>query len=225
MTTKVTVSIPRDTEDPADITVNTFHFRTATGGVFTSQQVDEVTEALRRFYDVPPPAPASSRVTIFMSGLNLSPATVKFYQLPVVPADPLGPPYAVRGMTLSFPANSAQDDTPESNAVALSYRKAPAAGENPRHRRGRIFLGPMSSLAWTPVSGRIRVNDTVAHSLTQAGKRLQEEIRAIQINTDWIVWSPTTQQEHVIEQLIVDDAPDTIRSRGANAQSRITVNV
>jgi hypothetical protein len=83
----------------------------------------------------------------------------------------------------------------------------------------------MSSLAWTPVSGRIRVNDTVAHSLTQAGKRLQEEIRAIQINTDWIVWSPTTQQEHVIEQLIVDDAPDTIRSRGANAQSRITVNV
>lgn len=224
MTTKVTVSIPRDTGLDIDTTTNTFHFRTLTGNPWSSSDVDQATEALRNFYDVIPPAPATTKLTSFMSALNTSPALVKFYQIPAV-AGPLGVPYAEREMVLTFPNVGGADDTPEENAVCLSYRHIAEVGENQKRMRGRIYIGPLRTDAWSVVNGRIRVNPLLQNTLTQAGKDLQLAIRDINTNTDWVVWSPTTRTEHVINELWVDNAVDTVRSRGAAPDARVAVTV
>jgi len=220
MTTRVTVSIPRDTDLGQDITTNTFHIRTATGGVMNAGNVDAATEALRRFYDVVA-SPATTRISQYLSGLNNSPAVARFYQL--VPGVPDGPPYATRTLAMTFGSSTAV--LPEETAACLSYRRTPVPGSNIRSERGRIFLGPLGTAALTTVTNRTRIIAGLRQAATEAGKRLQEEIRAIGINFDWIVWSPTTGQEVVIENIYMDDAFDTIRSRGPAPTARTSVTV
>jgi hypothetical protein len=221
MTTKVTVTIPRDTGLAEDSAVNTFHFKTTTGGVFTSDQVDIVTEALRQFYDVIPPAPAVSKLSGYMSALNASPLRARFYQLP----EPTGQPYAERDFAVAFRAVGSVDDTPEENAVCLSYRRTPVAGQNPRTRRGRIFIGPVATSAWFITNGRVVVENGLANTLTQGGKKLQQDVRAILPGMDWIVWSQKDLAEYVIQELYVDNEVDTQRRRGTKATSRVLVTV
>jgi hypothetical protein len=220
MTTKVTVSIPRDTDLGADIVTNTFHFRTTTGNPFVGNNPANVAEALRRFYDVVPPS-GTAKVSSFMSGLNATPATARFYQL--IPGLPDGPPYATEAIVINWGAGTTT--YPEEAAACLSYRKVPQPGGQIRNERGRIFLGPLNSSAAQIIANRVRISGTFRTSATSAGARLQTEIRAIGLNVDWIVWSPTTQQEHVIEEVYMDDAFDTIRSRGPAPSARTSVLV
>lgn len=224
MTTRVTVSIPRDSGLEEDRTTNTFHFRTLTGGVLASGQVDAVAAALEAFYDDVPPAPATVKLSDFLSALNANPVTLDFYQLPAV-SGPTGVPYAQRTFNATWRNVGSSDDTPEENAVCLSYRKVAGVGENQKRMRGRIYLGPMSTSAWEVSGGRVRVATSLQHTLTQAAKKLQEDVRAIGVNFDWVVHSPTTWDDHVIEEFWVDNAVDTIRSRGASPDARVTVTV
>ena len=117
---------------------------------------------------------------------------------------------------------SAASVLPEEAAACLSYRKVPAAGGNIRSERGRIFLGPLAGGALVAGGGKTRIATGFMSAAVQAAKRLQLEIRGIGLNVDWIVWSPTTGQEHVIEEVYMDNAFDTIRSRGPAADLRTT---
>lgn len=224
MTTKVTVSIPRDSGLNEDVTTNTFHIRTLTGGVLQSAQVDAVALALERFYEVIPPSPATVALVDFMSALNSNPVQVNFYQLPAVKG-PTGVPYAERQFNLPWANVSTADDTPEENAVCLSYRKVAGVGENQKRMRGRLYIGPLRTDAWQVTNGRIRVSSLLQHTLTQSAKRLQQEIRALGANFDWVVHSPTTWEDHVIDEFHVDNAVDTVRSRGASPDARVVVTV
>ena len=220
MAQRVTVTIPRDTTFPGDETTNTFHFKTLTGGVFTAPQALDVAEALRKFYFVAAPgaaAPIASNMSIVNQPQLL---TASFYDMTVPPPRV---PYAVLPM---LPGNN-MVATPQAEeaAVALTIQANPVTGQNQRNRRGRIFLGPLGSNAIVVTDGRVRVTSAFRTNITAAAVKLQQDIRAIAVNTDWIVYSPTTGGEHIVESGWVDDAFDTIRSRGPNPTARTTFTV
>jgi hypothetical protein len=220
MAQRVTVTIPRDTALPGDESTNTFHFRTLTGGVFTAAQAADVAEALRKFYFVLAPG-ATDTIASRMSAVNQpNLVTAAFYDL-TTPAPRV--PYAV--IPLLPGAGMLATPQAEEVAVALTIQAAPVSGQNQRNRRGRIFLGPLGTGMVTIIGGRARVNVSFRSSVVAAAVKLQQDIRAIGANFDWIVWSPTTQQEHVVDSGWVDDAFDTIRSRGPAPTERTSFTI
>jgi hypothetical protein len=110
---------------------------------------------------------------------------------------------------------------PAEVALCLSYRGPILAGTNPRNRRGRIYLGPLSSSSTgTVASGDLRPVATVMGYVADIGKRLMDANSAT--NVEWAVYSRSTGQRTGITHLWVDDSFDTQRRRGADSTTRIT---
>jgi hypothetical protein len=95
-------------------------------------------------------------------------------------------------------------------------------GRNLPRQRGRIYLGPLTSLA----AGRqhFTAND-MSFALSVA--TLLAGVQAVQesgpaLGLDWVVYSPKSNETHAVTNAWCDDRPDVIRKRAPAAGTRQT---
>jgi hypothetical protein len=202
------VTLPTGSGLPADFIMNTWHN--------ISVDIDPVDDAtgfvgdLQTFYNV---------IDAFMSGRLSSDIIYDVYDLSdAVPRTPI---YHFES-TLSV---STGDGLPNECAICLSYRGALASGIVPARHRGRIFLGPWAAGVVDQGSGDSIVDVSVRNGIATAAESLMNN--SVAGGWPWCVYSPTTAlTETVIDsgfQVVagwVDDAFDTVRSRGGQASAR-----
>lgn len=125
------------------------------------------------------------------------------------------------------------DSLPNEVAICLSYRSEIASGLNAARRRGRLYLGPFSVSALTAGVGDARVHATLRALIAGAAQDLVENMFA-DGDGAWVVFSPTTagpepwdeaaltSASSVVVAGYVDDAFDTVRSRGLDPTARVS---
>jgi hypothetical protein len=202
MTIRVRVEIPRDTALPEDVSVNTWHC-SAEGATLPLVAAQAFVDDLETFY---------LAIDEFLGVTNNNPVVIKAYDL-----DDAEPrlPILVDAWTLVFGTTA----IPEECAVALSMAAAMPSGVNRARRRGRVFIGPLGGNSHQIITGRVRVDSSFVTALVGAADGLLEDS---ELDTDyiWEVYSPTDGVGRPVVDGWVDNAMDTIRSRGPNATAR-----
>lgn len=202
------VVIPYLSGLPEDVAVNTFHF---IGDGPT--QYDDVAAALVQFYNTVPPAPATGAVAAFLSNALSRVALacqIKLYALEApTPRVPTIVPW-----TLGASASSAAKELPAEVALCTSIHGTP---KTPR-TRGRLYIGPFSDIVLQDVAAdqRSTPSQALRDSLRGASLRL-----AGPASPRWAIWSPTDGAMVPVDGGWVDDAWDTQRRRGQEAESRL----
>lgn len=184
---------------PDDAVVNTWHF-----GHPTLPDLGAVAACWEDFMD--------AIKSMFSDVVDNGPHLIKFYDLaepePRVPMDEL--PWSFSS-TLSGPT------LPAEVAICLSYRGSFESGEPRARRRGRMFLGPVDGSTLT-ASGHIE-GSTLGTLQTQfpAFVAALEESDA-----EFSVYSRSDDVLYPVVAGWIDNAYDTIRSRGPEATARYT---
>lgn len=139
----------------------------------------------------------------------------------------LGPPIFTISDDVLVPADDYVSEAnpeyvplPEEVAVCLSYQALHVGGDLPR-RRGRIYLGPLTSQAVdgvVPWTGPTRVSSVLRNTILGAAQIMQSECAASDF--EWRVFSTMDGAAFKIVQFFVDDAFDTIRGRGGAPSQR-----
>lgn len=205
------VELATDTLIPSDVITNTWHFETP-GAVADAGTA--ITDNLDAFY---------TAIQAHLSSVLTGAGTVLLYDL----EDPSPRPPVFTG-AISFTPDTAA--YPNEVAVALSYQAPVVAGEAQARRRGRIFIGPMSQDAGTSSTGGPRPSSSCRTDICAAADALKDDTTLAGLV--WSVFSPTTAGAppwssgdlatafHAVTNGWVDDAFDTIRSRGVAATNR-----
>lgn len=110
---------------------------------------------------------------------------------------------------------------PEECAMALGMWAAPISGVVQSSRRGRVFLGPLSSNAVVLETGGHRIPVEVRTDVTTAAQNLVEDSAAL--GHRLCVYSRKLNQTYAVQYVSLDDTLDTIRSRGPEPSARTTV--
>jgi len=211
---RVQTIIPNDTLLPEDEAVNTWHFLTVGVATPTAAANDAVTQ-LGVFW---------AAIDANIANTTTTPMRFKVYDLQDVP-----PRIPILETTLSL-TPSASTAYPNEVACCLSYRAENLSGANPARRRGRIYIGPLTTNAGTVGTGDVRVSSTLRSALANAASDI-----IVAGQTDdarWVVFSPTlagpppwdagtleASSADVVAGYI-DDAFDTVRSRGLRPTTR-----
>lgn len=102
--------------------------------------------------------------------------------------------------------------------MCLSYKAEYVSGVTPKRRRGRIYIGPLSSSCVSTTTGKLAAGHRGA--LVTAGQALFDAQEASG-NYSWVVYSPTTDTAgtgevgmYEVVGAWVDDEIDTQRRRG-----------
>lgn len=210
---------------PEDNVVNTFTFQTAAVGSPTSADYDDIAVFLQSFYNN---AQTSGSTVANLLGTQLSRAangvTIKQYDLDGhLLGDAHGSPRRVSTFTLGA-SQGGETNMPSEVAICLSYHALltdfqqelgntrPAA-----RRRGRLYLGPLCTLARTQdaTTGDVKVSSVARSTLTQAATAL--------LASPTVSWSQWSRKQAAVSDVtggFVDDAFDTQRRRGRNASLR-----
>lgn len=207
------VTIPMDSGVSEDSIVNVWHFDS---DQTFAEDADDVVGRLRTFYQ--------SIDHLFPARVG-SVATVKVYDL----ADPEP---RVPGLedTIALTTGTSTDHLPNEVAICLSMKADPVSGVSPGRLRGRVFLGPFITAVTELVSSKVRVAASVRTQIVDA---------AVILATGpdpgdgrLAVYSPTTHAElgggagaladsfNDVTQVWVDNAFDTVRSRGERGDAR-----
>jgi hypothetical protein len=117
--------------------------------------------------------------------------------------------------------NNNGQPAPADVALCLSYRGALQAGLDPKNRRGRLYIGPLSlgSIQTSSNGSDALPNEALRIALRNAALKLMQ-LTAI----TWQLWSPTTQNFVDLTHGWVDDQFDTQRRRGTKPTSRLTAD-
>lgn len=206
------VSLDNDDGIPRDRVMNTYHFQAANPDV--SDSMDGITSALEEFYD---------GIGSFLSSVLAGTGSVAFYEL--TDAEPRAP-LDVRAIEF----DPGPDKIPNEVAICLSLRGDPISGVPAARRRGRIFLGPLSTLSVGGGTGDCFITEDATEGIGTAANALFVATAAA--GCPWRVLSrtilgspPWTNAELLAASFIivggyVDNAFDTIRSRGAAPLAR-----
>lgn len=200
--TRVVATLPFFSLDSKDVATNTFHFST----VATPDSAERLAIAARldAFY---------SAIDLYLSPvISQSLCTYKFFDLADPP--PRVPVETIPTVGLTFGTNG----LPEEVAICLSYLATPVSGEPIARRRGRIYLGPLSTTAIGQASSSAftRISSATRTALGNAAAVLADQSEASQ----WCVYSPTDGIARQIKNGYVDDAADTQRRRGRVTTAR-----
>jgi hypothetical protein len=218
---RVQVSLNKDGAVSEDVIVNTYHFDSdQTFG----EDADDVAERVRTFYNA---------IAQYCDSKLADTGTIKVYDL-------AEPEPRVPGVTLPFtwtPAGGT--DFPSEVAVVLTMKAAAVAGENPRRRRGRVFLPVNGTGSLGPVvNGDVTVAgfardailaaaEAMAHGPDPGDARLavfSPTEAGGQLNNQWSAAQLDAGFNDVVE-LSIDNRYDIIRKRGARATARTTLPV
>lgn len=205
------VTIPTDTALTEDYITNSWHFKGDNAGNTSLVDAGHIRDDLTVFYQ-------AIDQDVFSSFID-SPATIKVYDLSDLP-----PRVPIFESTIALTAGTG-NPLPTECALALSYQAPRISGIAQARRRGRIFLGPLRDPVVSVVSGRSVVTSTVLDALKAAAAQLVTDTAFHDIS--WAVWSPTTHEVEnipnsafVVTNGWIDNALDTIRSRGTKATAR-----
>lgn len=202
------VNMPRKSGLPADVITNTWHFSTSALPL-DQAAADAIATGLQGIY--------AAADNFFSPILAVPGATIKFYDLD----DPMPrPPRFTKPLSLSIAAGSG---LPEEVAICLSFSGPAVAGVPAARRRGRVFLGPWATSAslTDDVAGRVFINPTVRDALKNAALALNDA-HGPEDPYKWSVFSPTDNAMVPVTKGWVDEAYDTVRSRGTASKSRAT---
>jgi hypothetical protein len=176
---------------PADAVVNTWHFTTI--NPVTNAIADSIFDALVAFYQVID--------QYYAATLNTS-AHLKAYDR----SDPSPrQPIRTRDYALVLGATS----LPQEVALCMSYQATRVSGQLQSRRRGRVYLGPFAVTAASdsvPSAALLTAIKTAAQGLLTTS--------TANANWTWVQFSETDQAEHDVVDGWIDNAFDTMRSRG-----------
>jgi len=168
---------------------------------------DAMTAAIKSFYD-------AISGTCYPNTIAQNGHVLKFYALPG-----LVPNYPYHEDTFDLAAAPNGITLPAEVALCLSFQGTRNAGFPQARRRGRVYIGPLESgiLGTTGRPGA-----TVQGVLLDAAEGLWDDLEAALPGEGWSVWSPTDGTAVLIDNAWVDDAWDTVRSRGLDPSARVT---
>jgi hypothetical protein len=211
----VQATLPRSNNIPADSVMNTWHF--------ISDGLDRVDDALLACLAL---ADFYNAIEAIFGAVMTGDVSYKCYDLedpqprsPFQLADSVFTPQG--GISL-----------PGECAICLSYNGTPVSGIPAGRRRGRIFLGCLDADVVEATDGETRLTSGVTSLVADAANDLR--LAAVGTDWNWAVFSPTiagsppwSTGEIIAASLNVefghvDNAVDTIRSRGAAATARTT---
>lgn len=207
--------------DSKDQYVNTFHLLMAS---YAAGDLVDVANDLKNFYMQAPPSAASPISAYLAAGADTAGARIKMVDLsdpkPRTPIhDELYTPFTSFG--------GGQVALPSEVACCLSYAAAPASGVPIARTRGRIYIGPLSTAAITPLTptGVARPDSTFRQTLVDAGKKLANDWAGLSPVSLWVVHSTIESTPRGIVRWWSDDAWDTQRRRGDKPTSRVTATL
>jgi hypothetical protein len=130
----------------------------------------------------------------------------------------MGPARLIVPFTLDPPGPAVETRLPEEVAVALSFH---ADKTDPR-QRGRVFCGPLNQLVMQSGGGGNLLSRVDPDFCTNLG--ISAEAFRVDNEPDhpWVVWSRADLALYEVTGGWVDNAFDTIRSRGERATVRTT---
>jgi len=196
---------------PRDEAQNVWHFQTP-GDVAAAG--DAIMQVLTDFYD-------TAHANVLFSTLLTGSARIKIYDL----EDPSPRPPVYEGTpaltgTLGAPY-------PAEVAVCMTYQGPVVAGIPQARRRGRVFLGPISTAAASGGTGDLRVAISAREDICGAAQGLIEQTELPGLT--WSVYSPTLDAAGSLASAFttvtngyVNDAFDTQRRRGLPPTTRST---
>lgn len=238
------VSIAAATGIPEDAVTNDFVIDDLDGTTATDGGPLTMTTALNNFYNTQAPG-ASAPLAFYMSraaSRGASAVSVKYFDITThLDGSAVGSPSWADAFTLGAVDPSLQAPMPAEVAAKLTLRgvgwqgqpvDVPAGAPGPAgniHRRARytggIYLGPLTFGAMDEADNtghRVRLKSQFRIDATKAGKRLAEELWAAAPAHSFTlcVWSRKDANVRAVEHVQMDDACDTIRSRGPAASVR-----
>lgn len=209
------VELNNDSLIPRDLATNTWHFRTP-GSVAAA--ATDCTANLNAFY---------TAIGTYLSASLTGSGTVKYYDLE--DAEPRAP---VATGLISFTPGANQ--FPNEVALCMSFQGPLVSGSPQSRRRGRLFLGPLSTTGGTGATGDLRPGAACRNAVCTAADALMSDTSLPGLS--WAVFSPSTAGPPpwsagalddafvTVTNGWVNDAYDTIRSRGLSPTTRSVWN-
>lgn len=206
---RVQVALVNDSLLPRDEAQNVWHFNTpndvATDG-------PDIVTVLTNFYN-------TAHQNILFSNLLTGGLRFKLYDL--ADPEPRPPLYDVTG-TLTGTLGAAY---PAEVAVCLSMQGPVIAGVPQARRRGRLYLGPISTAAGAAGTGDLRVAVSARQDIAEAAEDLMTQV--VLPGLVWSVYSPTIDATGslaasftTVTNGFINDAFDTQRRRGLAPTTR-----
>lgn len=204
------VTIPTDSAIPADYVTNTWHFSTV-GALPVITDFDNVRDMLDDFYSTSPSGGGIAISDYYANNLGNT-VQVKAYALEDSP--PRAPAYE----STFNAAWSGTNNQPAEVALVMSFQAARVSGTPQSRRRNRVYLGPWGTNGagsdGRPAPALITQIQRAATDLAAAASS--------SVNWNWVIWSPTQQQDYQVDNGWIDNAWDTQRRRGPKPTSRTT---
>lgn len=215
LTIRAQVTLERQNGQPEDAIVNTWHF--LSNRVDPADAVDDANGPLIDFYNA-----IDGQFSSIISGAW----QIKWYSLnEPTPRVPI----------ITTPADlttATGTPLPAECAICLSYAAGAGSGDSVRRRRGRIYLGPWDGVALDEAANDGRVQSATQSLIVGAVNTMGTAL--LLTDTNWAVFSPTTAgpepwsagelvaATHFVSTFYVDNAWDTVRSRGLAPDSRVS---
>lgn len=220
-----TVKFSNDSGLTRDQTVNTFWYASAASGNFTSIDKSNHADAIRRFFQDAPPLFANpldyymsprlqwsgaARPAVWCADYDVATETLSPAAEIVKFAETTGPPAGTAGLPLEV-------------SLCGSYQGSDAIALPPARKRGRLYIGPLSTGAMSTVAGGENApssdfRGTLGAALKALAGKSSGNGGALTAN--WCVHSRASNAFSVISQGWVDNAWDTQRRRGERATVR-----
>lgn len=123
--------------------------------------------------------------------------------------------------TLNSPG-SASVPMPQEVAICTSFAAGGGLGVDPRRRRGRVYIGPLNTLATGEdgTNGTCVLNDSISSDLSDSTKGLRDDLVAL--GAELCVWSRADQGMYPVVHGWIDNEFDTQRRRGIDSTHRFT---
>lgn len=200
-TLKLQVTLPMTSALPEDAVTNTFHWNYSAGGGTATAQ--EACDALEVFYTALRP--------YFANNVDFANARFKAYDLahPEPRAPVLDVPLVVTG-------SNTDDPLPAEVALCVSWTADNVSGGVMARRRGRTYIGPLGRGTQDAADRRHPDNDIV-DAFSTAGGTLASFAGTL---GQLAIYSPTDGIARDVTGGWVDNAYDTVRSRGVDATYR-----
>lgn len=214
------VVIPLDSNIPEDAIVNTLYFDQDDNGLLPppDDSYDAVVASLAQFYN-------AFDNTIFPSTVATS-ATVRIYDM----RDP--EPRQMRRLDAFAIVPSGQAPLPNEVACCASFAADYESGVNPARRRGRVYLGPISSGVVEVLNSQAMITQAAVDAIIAGLDSLLAPNDVGGSSLTWALYSPTTDAGGAniddsffdVQRGWVDNAFDTQRRRGAAPTIRTTTD-
>jgi hypothetical protein len=200
-----------DTGIPADRAVNVFHFGSGSSAP-SGTDLTNLTNALNTFWNGTSTG-SSAAVYSFMASVLAGSGTYSYYDL----FDP--EPRAPLRVDPFTGFTTGSTTFPEEVALVLSYQAQKLSGFDQASRRGRLFLGPLSTNAGSTASGRpVTTANGIVDTWCAAASGLLVATSAA--GQKWQVYSRKFDTSADVHDGWCDDAFDTQRRRGVAPTAR-----